>query len=853
MSDSVSVLKVSVEQELKKSFLDYAMSVIVGRALPDVRDGLKPVQRRCIYAMQDLGNYSNRPYMKSARIVGHVTGRYHPHGDVAAYDTIVRLAQPFTMRYEIVDGQGNFGSVDGDSPAAMRYTEIKMRKLTHEMIADLDKDTVNFSANYDNTTTIPDVFPTRFPNLLINGTAGIAVGMATNIPPHHLGEVINALIHLIDHPEATLADILEIIPGPDFPTGGIINGTSGIREAYRTGRGKFYTRARSEIVDIGPEKQAIIVNELPYQVNKARLIEKIALLVKEKKITTISAIRDESDRDGMRIVIEIKRGENAEVTLNQLYITTQMQNVFGINMVALDGNQPKCMGLFEILQLFIDHRRVVVRRRTLYELRKAIERGHILEGLAVAVCNMDRVIQIIKQANNPQEAKAQLMAEGFAVSQMGILTEASKLCRPDDLAMDLGICADGLYRLSEMQAQAILDMRLHRLTGLERDKITKEYTEILDKIAHLNEILSSYTLLMSIIRDEFVQIREQFGDERKTEILNESIELHDLDMIPNEQVLVTISSEGYIKSQLLEVYQSQNRGGKGKSSASIKDEDFVRYLYLANRHDCLLSFTNKGRLYWLNVYEIALSSRQAKGKPLVNFLTMLPEEIVTTILPVTDFHDESELLMVTAKGYVKKVAVSLFSKPRSSGIIACDLLEDDKLIGVLKVKGDQDVLLFSSAGKVIRFSHDEIRAMGRNARGVRGIKLGEGQSVISALVADATTHILTVSENGFGKRTQLDDIRKTRRSGQGVTAMSLTEKTGCLIRAENVAQDDDLILITNQGTLVRTPVDQIRTAGRVTQGVKLINLSGGEKVIDVQRIIETEIAETSPDEEEDAS
>jgi DNA gyrase subunit A len=816
------------------------MSVIVGRALPDVRDGLKPVQRRCIYAMNDLGNYWNKAYMKSARIVGHVTGRYHPHGDGPAYDTIVRLAQPFTMRYELVDGQGNFGSVDGDSPAAMRYTEIRMRKLAHELIADLDKETVNFSPNYDNTTVIPDVFPTKFPNLLINGTAGIAVGMATNIPPHHLGEIMEALIYMIDHPSCDLEDLLSIIPGPDFPTGGIINGISGIKEAYRTGRGKFYTRARSEIIDMGSDKQAIIVNELPYQVNKARLIEKIAILVREKKITTISAIRDESDREGMRIVIEIKRGESAEVTLNQLYTTTPMQSVFGINMVALDGNQPKCMGLFDILAAFLDHRRVVVRRRTLYELKKAIERGHILEGLAVAVSHLDPVIKMIRDANDPQEAKENLMAQKWEIKDLAILTEASKLCRPEFLSMDMGMTGDGYYIMSPEQAQAILDMRLHRLTGLERDKITEEYAEILKRIEYLNMVLGSYSELMRIIREECTEIKEQFTDKRQTEILKDSVELNDLDMIPNEQVLVTVSSEGYIKAQLLDVYQTQKRGGKGKSSTKIKDEDFMRYLHLANRHDCLLCFTNKGRLYWLNVYEISLGSRQSKGKPLVNFLSLLPEEVVSTILPVSDFEDQSQLLMVTALGYVKKVDVNVFSKPRSSGIIACDLMDGDQLVGVLQIQGKEDVLLFSSAGKVIRFEHEQIRVMGRSARGVRGMRLQEGQRIITALVANESASILTASENGYGKRTALEDIRKVNRSGQGVTAMSLNDKTGVLVKAENVTEEDDLVLITDQGTLVRTRVSEIRSAGRVTQGVKLINLSANEKLIDICRIMESE-------------
>ncbi|MDA9832519.1 DNA gyrase subunit A [Gammaproteobacteria bacterium] len=840
MSESSQILKVSVEEELKKSYLDYAMSVIVGRALPDVRDGLKPVQRRCIYAMNDLGNAWNKAYMKSARIVGHVTGRYHPHGDGPAYDTIVRLAQPFTMRYMLVDGQGNFGSVDGDSPAAMRYTEIRMKKLSHELIADLDKDTVNFSPNYDNTTVIPDVFPTKFPNLLINGTAGIAVGMATNIPPHHLGEIMEALIHMIDHPDCSLTDLLPIIPGPDFPTGGIINGTSGIKEAYRTGRGKFYTRARSEIIDIGPDKQAIIVHELPYQVNKARLIEKIAMLVRDKKITTISAIRDESDREGMRMVIEIKRGENAEVTLNQLYTSTPMQNVFGMNMVALDGNQPRCMGLFEILTAFLNHRRVVVRRRTLYELRKAIERGHILEGLAVAVSNLDPVITMIREANSSQEAKEALLAQKWPTQNLSILTEASKLCRPEGLPMNMGITADHFYCMSPEQAQAILDMRLHRLTGLERDKITAEYSELLKKIEYLNSVLGSYSELMRIIREECIEIKDQFTDQRQTEILENSIEMHDLDMIPNEQVLVTISSEGYIKSQPLDVYQAQKRGGKGKSSAKIKDADYVRYLHLANRHDCLLSFTNKGRLYWLNVYEISLSSRQSKGKPLVNHLQLMPDETVSAILPVSDFNDHCQLLMVTAFGYVKKVDVSVFSKPRSTGIIACDLIEGDHLVNVLQIKSDEDVLLFSSAGKVIRFNHDQIRVMGRSARGVKGMRLQEGQRIISALVANESASILTASENGYGKRTALNDIRKTNRSGQGVTAMSLNDKTGSLVKAENVTEEDDLVLITDQGTLVRTRISEIRSAGRVTQGVRLINLSSNEKLIDVCRIMESD-------------
>lgn len=835
---------VNIEDELKQSYLDYAMSVIVGRALPDVRDGLKPVHRRVLFAMAELGNDWNKPYKKSARVVGDVIGKYHPHGDTAVYDTIVRMAQPFSMRYLLVDGQGNFGSVDGDSAAAMRYTEVRMSKFAHELLKDLDKETVDFAPNYDETEFAPTVLPTRVPNLLVNGTSGIAVGMATNIPPHNLKEVISGCLALVDNPDTTLDELIQHIPGPDFPTAAIINGRAGILDAYRTGRGRIYVRAKTEIEE-EDGRQSIIVTELPYQVNKAKLVEKIAELVKDKKIEGISNLRDESDKDGMRVVIELKRNEVAEVIINNLYSQTPMQSVFGINMVALVDGQPRTLNLKQILEAFIRHRRVVVNRRTTFELRKARERAHILEGWSVALANVDEVIQLIKTSKTPGEAKEQLLAKCWPAGMVSSMLEkaGAQASKPDDLSTSLGLTPQG-YHLSVAQAQAILDLRLHRLTGLEQDKIFHEYGEILEEIKGLIEILVNPIRLMEVIRQELVEARDQFGDERRTEIIATQQDLSNEDLITEEVRVVTLSYQGYVKTQPLDAYQAQHRGGRGKAATAIKDEDFVDQLLIANTHDTILCFSSKGKVYWLKVYQLPLGSRNSRGKPIINLLPLASDERISAILPLRDYSDANYILMATAQGVVKKVPISDFSRPRSSGIIAIGLDENDMLIGAQTTDGHRDVMLFTNAGKVVRFQEQSVRSMGRTARGVRGIKLQEGQRVISLIVvkSDACS-ILTATENGYGKRTAIAEFPTKGRGGQGVISIQTTERNGAVVGAVQVEDNEEIMLITNGGTLVRTHVHEISVVGRNTQGVTLIQLSNNEKLVGLQRIEEQEIDE----------
>ncbi|MCG5535198.1 DNA gyrase subunit A [Ectothiorhodospira mobilis] len=831
------ILPVNLEDEMRQSYLDYAMSVIIGRALPDVRDGLKPVHRRVLYAMRELGNDWNKPYKKSARVVGDVIGKYHPHGDSAVYDTIVRMAQPFSMRYMLVDGQGNFGSVDGDAPAAMRYTEVRMARIAHELLADIDKETVDFVDNYDGSETEPSVFPTQLPNLLINGSAGIAVGMATNIPPHNLTEVVNACVALIDDPELDVDALMAHLPGPDFPTAGVINGDRGIHEAYRTGRGRVYVRARSHIeTDDDSGRQAIVVTELPYQVNKARLLERIAELVKEKKLEGISELRDESDKEGMRMVVELKRGEVPEVVLNNLYMHTQMQNVFGINMVALVDGQPRLLDLKQVLEAFLRHRREVVTRRTVYDLRKARERAHVLEGLAVALANIDEVIALIKASSSPAEARAGLLERLWAPGVvMDMLDRAgARTSRPEDLAPEYGLQEDG-YRLSEAQAQAILDLRLHRLTGLEQDKIVGEYGELLDRIADLLEILARPGRLMEVIREELVAMREQYGDARRTEILARQKDLTLEDLIHEEDVVVTLSHAGYVKYQPLTAYRAQKRGGRGKAAASFRDEDFVDRLVVANTHDTILCFTSHGKAYWLKVYELPLGSRTARGRPIVNLLPLEETERVNAILPVREYREDHYVFMATSQGIVKKTPLVEFSRPRSNGIIAVGLREDDWLVDVKLTDGCQDVMLLSSAGKAIRFTEDAVRAMGRTAAGVRGMRLAEGQQVISLIIVDQGT-ILVATENGYGKRTSPTDFPLHGRGGQGVIAIQTGGRNGDVVGACLVAEEDQAMLITNGGTLVRTPVADIPVLGRNTQGVRLIRLSDQEKLVEMARV-----------------
>ncbi|WP_177418217.1 DNA gyrase subunit A [endosymbiont of Lamellibrachia barhami] len=842
------ILPVNLEDEMRQSYLDYAMSVIVGRALPDVRDGLKPVHRRVLYAMSELGNDWNKPYKKSARIVGDVIGKYHPHGDTAVYDTMVRMAQPFSMRYLLVDGQGNFGSVDGDSPAAMRYTEVRMSKIAHTMLDDLDKDTVDFVANYDETEHEPSVMPARVPNLLVNGSAGIAVGMATNVPPHNLTEVIDACVALIDNDQITIDELMQFVPGPDFPTAGIINGALGIHEAYHTGRGRIYMRARTEIeTDPSNNRQSIIVHELPYQVNKARMLERIAELVKEKKIEGITELRDESDKDGMRVVITLRRGEVAEVVLNNLFQHTAMQSVFGINMVALVDGRPRLLNLKQLLEFFIRHRREVVTRRTLFQLRKARDRAHVLEGLAVALANIDEVIELIKKASSPADAKKALLARHWKSGALESMLEQTGAgsTRPEGLAVEFGLTDEG-YRLTEVQAQAILDLRLHRLTGLEQDKIINEYEELLEKIADLLDILGNPNRLMQVIRDELLAIREQYGDERRTEILQNRLDLTLEDLITEEDVVVTLSHGGYAKAQPITTYQAQHRGGKGKMATATKDEDFIDKLFVASTHDTILCFSNRGKIYWLKVYELPQAGRNARGKPMVNLLPLEGDERINAILPVREYTDDRYVFMATSSGTVKKTPLEAFSRPRANGIIAVDLRDGDKLIGVDITDGDQDVMLFSSSGKVVRFKESNVRAMGRTACGVRGIKLEGGHEVVSLIVAEHGD-VMTVTENGFGKRTSVEKYPVHGRGGMGVISIQTSERNGSVVGAVQVDDDDEVMMITDGGTLVRNRVADVSRMSRNTQGVIMIRLSKKEKLIGIERVESLDEAEDAED------
>ncbi|TVP59817.1 MAG: DNA gyrase subunit A [Halomonadaceae bacterium] len=836
------ILPVNIEDELKQSYLDYAMSVIIGRALPDARDGLKPVHRRVLFAMSELGNDWNKPYKKSARVVGDVIGKYHPHGDSAVYDTIVRMAQTFSLRYILVDGQGNFGSIDGDNAAAMRYTEVRMKKLAHSLLADLEKETVDFVPNYDGTEFIPAVMPTRVPNLLINGSSGIAVGMATNIPPHNMGEIVDSCLALIDNGDLTIDELMEFIPGPDFPTSGIISGRAGIIEAYRTGRGRIYVRSRHEIeVDKKTGRETIIITELPYQVNKARLIEKIAELVKEKRIEGITELRDESNKEGIRVVIELRRNENAEVIVNNLFKQTQMETVFGINMVALLDGQPQILNLKQLLEAFILHRREVVTRRTIFLLRKARERGHILEGLSVALANIDEVIALIKSSPGAPEAKVKLLNQGWepgAVS--GMLAKAgADACRPDELPEGYGF-VNGKYHLSPEQAQAILDLRLHRLTGLETEKLTNEYQEILARIAELLEILADPDRLMQVIRDELAEIREEYADERRTEIVGSRRDLTVADLIDEEDLVVTISHSGYAKTQPIEDYKAQRRGGRGKSATAMKEEDFIEKLLVANSHDTILCFSNKGKVYWLRVFEIPQGSRTSRGRPMVNILPLEAGERISTFLPVSEYTDGHFVLMATSKGTIKKTPLVNFARPRTSGLIAVNLDEDDYLIGAAITDGETEIMLFSTAGKAVRFNENQVRPMGRTARGVRGIRLKPGQEVVSLIIPQENGYILTASQHGYGKRSQITEFPAYSRGSQGVIAMQTSDRNGDLVCALQVFDGDEMMLITDQGTLVRTGTDDLSILGRNTQGVRLIRLSQeGEKLVTVERIEDT--------------
>ncbi|EDY87392.1 DNA gyrase, A subunit [gamma proteobacterium HTCC5015] len=830
------VFPINLEDEMRQSYLDYAMSVIVGRALPDVRDGLKPVHRRVLYAMSELGNDWNKSYKKSARIVGDVIGKYHPHGDSAVYDTMVRMAQDFSMRYMLVDGQGNFGSVDGDAPAAMRYTEVRMAKLAHEMLADIDKETVDFVDNYDGSESEPTVFPTRLPALLVNGGSGIAVGMATNIPPHNINEVIDGCVALIDEPELDVMGLMEHIPGPDFPTAGIINGARGIREAYRTGRGRIYMRARASVEEDKNGKPYIVVTEIPYQVNKARLLEKIAELVKEKKIEGITGLRDESDKDGMRIVIELRRGEVGEVILNNLYAQTQLQTVFGINMVALDKGQPRLMNLKQVLEAFIAHRREVVTRRTLYELRKARERTHILEGLAVALSNIDPIIAMIKASTNPAEARQQLIDtvwEPGVVS--GMLERAgADATRPDTLEDGLGLLDDG-YHLSPAQAQAILDLKLHRLTGLEQDKIVEEYGELLEKIAELLNILRNPDRLTEVVRDELVELRDSYGDERRTEIYQNQSDLTVEDLINEQDVVVTLSHAGYAKAQPLDDYKAQKRGGRGRSATKMKDEDFIEKLFVACTHDTLLCFSSYGKVYWKKVYELPIGSRNARGKPIVNLLPLEEGERISAVLPVREFTDDEFVFMATANGTVKRTALSNFSRPRSNGIIALDIRDGDRLVGVARTDGQRDIMLFADSGKAIRFNEQDVRPMGRTAAGVRGIRLSDEQTMVGLIIVE-DGDILTATVNGYGKRTAIEDYPTQGRGGSGVLSIKTSDRNGGVVGAVQVATEDEIMLISNGGVLVRTAVEDISVMSRNTQGVRLIRLDDKEQLVELERI-----------------
>ncbi len=835
------IVPVNLEDEMRQSYLEYAMSVIVGRALPDVRDGLKPVHRRVLYAMHVLGNDYNKPYKKSARVVGDVIGKYHPHGDTAVYDTIVRMAQPFSMRHMLIDGQGNFGSVDGDSPAAMRYTEVRMSKIAHELLADLDKETVDFLPNYDESEYEPAVLPTRTPNLLINGSSGIAVGMATNIPPHNLAEVVNACLLLIDTPEATVENLMECIPGPDFPTAGFINGARGIREAYRGGKGKIYLRAKTHFEEDKSGRQSIITTELPYQVNKARLLEKIAELVKLKRLEGITGLRDESDKDGMRMVIELRRGEIADVVLNNLYKQTQMQNVFGINMVALVNNQPRLMNLKAILEAFILHRREVVTRRTIFELRKARDRAHILEGLAIALANIDEIIALIKNSASPAVAKAGLLEKDWipgVVMEM-LKRSGAESSRPEDTPDDCGL-GDDVYRLTEKQAQAILDLRLHRLTGLEQDKILSEYREILDKIEDLLDILHRDERLMLVIRLELEAIKEQFAEPRRTEIIIDHSDLTVEDLISEEDVVVTISHLGYAKAQPLESYSAQRRGGRGKAATKVKDEDFVEQMFVASTHDTLLCFSTRGKVYWQKVYQLPIGSRTARGRPMVNLLPLEENERITAILPVREYPEDQYIFFATASGKVKRTPLSSFSRPRANGIIALDLRDEDSLIGVQLTNDTADMMLFTSSGKGIRIAEKSVRAMGRTAAGVRGIKIKADDEVISLIAVNSNEgEILFATENGFGKRTRVSDFSTQGRGGQGVISIKTSKRNGRVVGAIKTVDDEEVMLISNAGTLVRTPIGDISVLARNTQGVTLIRLGQNEQLVQIEPVAAT--------------
>jgi DNA gyrase subunit A len=848
------ILPVNIEDELRQSYLDYAMSVIVGRALPDVRDGLKPVHRRVLFAMSELNNTFNRPYVKSARVVGDVIGKYHPHGDSAVYDTVVRMAQDFSMRYTLVDGQGNFGSVDGDPPAAMRYTEVRMDKIASELLADLDKETVDFLPNYDGTLMMPEVMPTRVPNLLVNGSSGIAVGMATNIPPHNLREVIDGCLALLDDPAITIDDLMEYIKGPDFPTAAIINGRAGIVEAYRTGRGRIYVRARAHVLhDDKTNKDTIIITEIPYQLNKARLIERIAELVKEKKIEGITELRDESDKDGMRIVIELRRGDSGEVLLNNLYTQTQLQSVFGINCVALVNGQPRVLNLKQMLEAFVQHRKEVVTRRSIYLLRRARQRGHIVEGQAVALANIDAVIELIKRSPGAAEARAGLMERGWeSEGVQALLARAgSGACRPEGLDEAFGF-RDGLYFLSEDQAQAILDLRLQRLTALEQDKLLGDYQGILDEITDLQDILASQARLFAVIREELAEIRAGYGDDRRTEILSSHEDLSMEDLINEEDLVVTISNQGYAKTQPLDTYQSQRRGGRGKTAQSVKDEDFVEHLLVANSHDTLLCFSNLGKVYWLKVYLIPQAGRGAKGRPLVNMLPLASEERVTAVLPIKAYREDFFVFMATANGTVKKTSLEQFSRPRTAGLIALELDGDNTLVGAALTDGHCDVLLITSAGKAARFKESDVRVMGRSARGVRGIRLVGKHRVISLIIPQPDGLVLAASENGYGKRTLVTEYPLKGRGSQGVIAMQTSPRNGDLIGAIQVYTGDEIMLISNLGTLVRTKADEVSLLSRNTQGVKLIDLRGEEKLTGVQRIIESDVDGPESDESDES-
>jgi len=841
MAVGKEVLPVNLEDEMRQSYLDYAMSVIVGRALPDVRDGLKPVHRRVLHAMRELGNDWNRAYKKSARVVGDVIGKYHPHGDVAVYDTIVRLAQPFSMRYLLIDGQGNFGSVDGDAPAAMRYTEVRMARIAQELLADIDKETVDFVPNYDETEREPSVLPTRIPNLLVNGSSGIAVGMATNIPPHNLGEVVDACLALLADPKLELAELIKLIPGPDFPTAGLIYGIQGVVSAYASGRGRIYVRGRTHVEPLGErsDREAIIITELPYQVNKARLIERIAELVREKKLEGISELRDESDKDGMRVVIELKRGELTDVVLNNLYKQTPLQSVFGINMVGLVDGQPKLLSLKELLEAFLRHRREVVTRRTLFDLRKARERAHILEGLMVALANIDEIIELIKRSPSPADARTALCAKRWLPGAVTAMLErtGAAATRPEDLAEESGL-DDGQYRLSTAQAQAILDLRLHRLTGLEQDKIASEYSELITNIQAFLEILANPDRLQEVIRAELTEVRAAYADKRRTEIVENYDDLTVEDLIPEETVVVTLSHAGYAKSQPAGVYQAQRRGGRGRTAARVKDEDFIDQLFVASSHDTVLCFSSRGKAYWLKVYQVPQAAPGARGRPIVNLLPLEESERITTVLPVKAFEEDKFVFLATKHGTVKKTPLAAFARQRTSGIIAVELRDDDRLIGAGITTGNQDIMLFASSGKAIRFSEQDVRPMGRTAAGVRGLKLAGATDEVIALSIIGAGPIMTATENGYGKLTPIDEHPVQGRGGQGVICIQTSERNGRLVGALQISPEDEVMLITSTGTMIRTPVSDISTMSRNTQGVRLIRLDETEtdRLVGISRV-----------------